>query len=150
MTDVPVKRVALFWDPKTHYNDRITQNDKIIYAGQLKRKTMDNYFNRANTQFFIFKKDNRMGWRFMGQATVVQRMKDRVHDKQAKHYVAPLWEMRFENEPTNNRLEVAKNIDIYHAQASCPTYLTKVDLFELILGCSPKIQSISTGIIPFG
>lgn len=143
----PIKNVALFWNTDTRYDDKWNHpSNTLLYEGQLKRKTMDNYFNRPNTYFYIFKKNNQRGWEFVGKAKSNRKMKVRVMDKKHNIFVAPVWEMTFEPvcSQDHNDFPIFEKIKTYNTKQ----FLNKQDLFDL-LEFIPAFDSMTTGIIPF-
>lgn len=138
--EFPIINVALFWNKSSRYDDKWNSpSNTLFYEGQLKRKTMDSYFERPNTFFYIFEKKS--SWAFVGKARSNRRMKCRVMDKKHDVYVAPVWEMSFEPVSENAISEKIQKRD-------SKKYLSKRELFDL-LEFVPAFVSMTTGIIPF-
>ena len=150
--------VALFWDPRRRFDTWGTNT--VIYSGQKKTCRMDHLFEQPNTHFYVFKKNHKSGWEFVGKAVSNRRVRDRILDRRQGVYQAPQWEMTFE--PSYNFADtITQVIAIYHENAPDDrTYLTKDVLLHTLLGvrpCCPRSGKpligssavLCTGIVPF-
>jgi len=153
--------VALFWAPERKFDTWGTNT--VIYSGQKRTGKMDHLFDQAvNTPFYMFKKNNKRGWEFVGKARANRRTRDRILDRQQgvyapsgrappmEAYQAPQWEMTFE--PSCHFSDTITHvIAIYHQNApNDRTYLTKDVLLHTLLGARPLSKAIlGTGIVPF-
>jgi len=141
--------VALFWAPGRKFDTWGTNT--VIYSGQKRTDKMDHLFEQAvNTPFYVFKKNNKRGWEFVGKARSNRRVRDRILDRRQGVYQAPHWEMTFE--PSCNFSDtITQVIAIYHQNApNDRTYLTKDILLHTLLGAHPLSKAIlGTGIVPF-
>ena len=141
--------VALFWAPDRKFDTWGTNT--VIYSGQKRTGKMDHLFDQAvNTPFYMFKKNNKRGWEFVGKARANRRIRDRILDRQQDMYQAPQWEMTFE--PSCHFSDtITQVIVIYHQNApNDRTYLTKDVLLHTLLDARPLSKSIlGTGIVPF-
>jgi len=140
-------RVILYVDPNSFYEDKWNQKnnkEKVLnFKGQNSRKTMDNYFKRPNTTFYIFKKHNKEGWIFMGKGFVKRNIHERSKD------VPPVWEISYDNDDIECSL-ITRIITNHQADNHNKkhVYLTKRVLYEL-LNIEPRIKALEHGIIPF-
>ena len=169
--------VALFWAPDRKFDTWGTNT--VIYSGQKRTDKMDHLFDQAvNTPFYMFKKNNKRGWEFVGKARANRRTRDRILDRQQdvyapsgrappkEAYQAPQWEMTFE--PSCHFSDtITQVIAIYHQNAPDDrTYLTKDVLLHTLLGARPLCPLrgrpliapegqcgskavLGTGIVPF-
>lgn len=141
------KWVALFWNPVVRLD--IWGTNTVIYSGQKRTSVKDYLFEQPNTSFYVFKKDPKRGWYFVGKTVANRRVRDRIIDRKEDNYRAPLWEMTFE--PSCHFTDsITQIIDIYHQNAPRNTYLTKDVLLHTLLDARPVSKAaLSTGIIPF-
>ena len=140
--NAPSPVVALFWAPERKFDTWGTNT--VIYSGQKRTGKMDHLFDQAvNTPFYMFKKNNKRGWEFVGKARANRRTRDRTLDQ------TPRWEMTFE--PSCDFSDtITKAIDIYHQNApkNGQTYLTKDHLLHTLIGARSS-HFRRTDIVPF-
>lgn len=119
--------LALFTVPARKMDIR-TSADTLLYAGQKKRATFDKNLDVANadkTVLYVFEKNPKHGWAFIGMARVVRNVSARTNHQ------APVWELRLEK---SDGVEYAR-------------YTNKSDILS-DMGIVSKYKNLALGIIP--
>lgn len=135
-----IVRVALFSNPYQRYDEFTHENaeSSVLYMGQPIRSTFDNYFNRPNTVFYVFRK-HRLGWGFEGKACVSQMVRERSRG------TPPVWKLELWTHDDECN-EISEAIRSFH-QSHPMTYLRKDTLLDVIR-IQPKINTTAWGIVP--